>query len=261
MSSSDNNDASEEIFVVVSEKSGSGASKSKKAATDPDVLIVDTGDSIKVKQTFDDAISDIMGDYQPPDGNSKPYKQNTISENFKMIIMFTSCLLGLLAQFYPLPFPDNLPLAALCAAGYFAICTLYQYFVFLVEKDIICRYSAPDGSIIIFRSAFPRFQEHYSIVLQRMEGSGSGSGSKGGSKSMLSMLFGAGGINPPANEAMSVAAELYVGNYFTERGEFYEEGFRADLLQLVGLYMEKQYGTHKISSGRGVGGKESKKHQ
>jgi hypothetical protein len=65
-----------------------------------DTLIIETGDSIKVKQTFDDAITFIL----PEDGN---VTQNVTGENLKMVIMLVSCLIGLATQFYPLPFPDN----------------------------------------------------------------------------------------------------------------------------------------------------------
>lgn len=65
-----------------------------------DVNIIETGDSVKVKQTFDDAITFIF----PEDGN---LTQNVTGENLKMGIMVISCLIGLATQFYPLEFPAN----------------------------------------------------------------------------------------------------------------------------------------------------------
>jgi len=65
-----------------------------------DTNIIETGDSIKVKQTFDDAVSFIL----PEGGN---VTQNVTGENLKMAIMMISCLVGAATQFYPLEFPDN----------------------------------------------------------------------------------------------------------------------------------------------------------
>ncbi len=35
---------------------------------------------------------------------------------------------------------------------------------------------------------------------------------------------------------------MYVGNYFTERGEFWEEGYRAHILKILAYYNDKKCG-------------------
>ena len=60
--------------------------------------------------------------------------------------------------------------------------------------------------LIIVRSTFPKFQEYYTVTMQ-LHNTGSSTFN----------------INPAANPAApKVSGKFYVGNYFTERGEFYE---------------------------------------
>ena len=51
--------------------------------------------------------------------------------------MFLSCLVGCVAQFYPLPFPDNRYLLGACFFLYFALSGLYQYYIWYIERDYI----------------------------------------------------------------------------------------------------------------------------
>ena len=89
---------SEEIVVEVEEVDGSGSVS--ESTDNPDLLIIETGDSIKVKQTFDDAIPFVLTE-------QGGLIQNVYGENFKMIIMLISCVVGLITQFFPIPFPAN----------------------------------------------------------------------------------------------------------------------------------------------------------
>ena len=68
------------------------------------------------------------------------------------------------------------------------------------------------NELIIVRSAFPKYQEHYTLTFQEHNTGGS----------LLN-------INPPAladgadsKGAKCLHGRFYVGNYFTERGEFHE---------------------------------------
>jgi len=66
-----------------------------------------------------------------------PLKENHRLVDFKLIIMFFSCVAGCIAQFYPLPFPDNRLLLAACVVVYFLLSAVYQYYTWYIEKDYI----------------------------------------------------------------------------------------------------------------------------
>lgn len=68
-----------------------------------------------------------------PDG----IKENNIVVDIKLAIMFLSCLVGCVAQFYPMPFPDNRILLAACFFLYFALSAAYQYYLWFIERDYI----------------------------------------------------------------------------------------------------------------------------
>ena len=92
-------------------------------------FVIETGDSVKVKQVLDDAT--IMA---ITEGG---YEANYSWENMKLLLMLLSCVFAMVAQFFPMSFPDSRPLLAVCCAGYFIISTLLQYFVTFVDKDTI----------------------------------------------------------------------------------------------------------------------------
>lgn len=92
-------------------------------------FVIETGDSVKVKQVLDDAT--IMA---ITEGG---YEANFSWENMKLLLMFISCIFAMVAQFFPIPFPASRPLLAVCCASYFIISTVLQYIVSFVDKDTI----------------------------------------------------------------------------------------------------------------------------
>ena len=96
-------DSDDEIFVVVDNNK---STKSKSNAPS-DVLIIETGDMVKLKQTFDDCLGTIF--------EEEGIKQDFTCENFKLFIMFVACIIGCIAQFYPAKFPDNSMILAVCS--------------------------------------------------------------------------------------------------------------------------------------------------
>ena len=80
---------------------------------------------------------------------------------------------------------------------------------------------------MIVRSIFPRYQEYYTLKIHINEKTNKSSG-----------WF---GLNPDVNEEKCVTGIFYVGDYFTERGEFYESGFHRDVLQLVREFQSEKY--------------------
>ena len=95
----------------------------------PQPHVIETGDSVKVKQVLDDATSEILieSGFQP----------NYFWENMKLFLMFMSCVFAMIAQFYPIPFPDSRPLLGFCCAMYFILSTVLQGMITYIDKDII----------------------------------------------------------------------------------------------------------------------------
>jgi len=95
----------------------------------PQPMVIETGDSVKVKQVLDDALVEIIV--------NQGFEANYSWDNVKLLLMLVSCVFGLVAQFYPLPFPESRPLLALCCAMYFIISGVLQFIVTFVDKDTI----------------------------------------------------------------------------------------------------------------------------
>ena len=94
-----------------------------------DLQTIETGDSVKVKQIFDEAILEAI--------INAGYQQNFYWENIKLLLMLVSCIFAMVAQFYPIPFPESRPLLGLCCASYFLLSVLLQYVISYVDKDTI----------------------------------------------------------------------------------------------------------------------------
>ena len=90
---------------------------------------IETGDSVKVKQVFDESIVEAIADLG--------YEQNFLWENIKLLLMFISCIFAMVAQFFPIPFPASRPLLGLCCASYFILSVALQYIISYVDKDTI----------------------------------------------------------------------------------------------------------------------------
>ena len=92
-------------------------------------FVIETGDSVKVKQVLDEATITAVED--------AGYEPNYRWENIKLFLMFISCVFAMVAQFFPMPFPASRPLLAVCCASYFIISSVLQFFVTFVDKDTI----------------------------------------------------------------------------------------------------------------------------
>ena len=104
--------------------------------------VIETGDSVKVKQVLDDAINETLI-------NQTDFEPNYFWENLKLLLMFLSCCFAMIAQFYPIPFPDSRPLLGLCCAMYFIISTILQLMITYIDKDIILMSKATKVIIMI----------------------------------------------------------------------------------------------------------------
>jgi signal peptidase complex subunit 2 len=124
------------------------------------------------------------------------YDANYSWDNFKLLLMFLSCVFAMVAQFYPMPFPDSRILLAVCCALYFIISTVLQAVVVFIDKDTIMFLKAKNGVVdheMRIRTNFPRFQEYFMLIIQGKDES-----------------------------SPCTTGKMYVGKYFTSKGEFDE---------------------------------------
>lgn len=91
--------------------------------------VIETGDSVKVKQVLDDSTMAAVVD--------AGFEANYTWDNMKLFLMFISCVFAMVAQFYPMSFPDSRLLLAMCCALYFIISSVLQFIVVFVDKDTI----------------------------------------------------------------------------------------------------------------------------
>ena len=152
------------------------------------------------------------------------YEQNYFWDNIKLLLMFFSCVFAMIAQFYPIPFPASRPLLGVCCVGYFVLSSVLQYIISYVDKDTIMITNpskCPEDEMRI-RTSFPRFQEIFTLTIQPLD---------------------------PKSSNQTIG-EMYVGKYFTEKGEFDEEGYANDLIKHIQRYQEKKYQTFKYNHGK-----------
>lgn len=112
----------------------------------PQPHVIETGDSVKVKQVLDDATMAAITD--------AGFEANYSWDNFKLLLMFLSCVFAMIAQFYPMPFPASRPLLFFCCACYFIISSVLQFIVVFVDKDTIMFTRANKVSSCIFVHRF-----------------------------------------------------------------------------------------------------------
>ena len=58
-------------------------------------------------------------------------------DNIKLGLMVVACAFAMVAQFYPMPFPESRPLLGVCCVSYFLASTIIQLIVSYVEQDAI----------------------------------------------------------------------------------------------------------------------------
>jgi len=125
-----------------------------------DEIKVNKYDNMALKQTLDDAvvkqITENMG-----------YKEDHNLGDWKILLGVIGCILALIAQFYPKPFPDNKIVLIICAVGYFTCSSLLTYLASYIQKDIILSTKAnEDGKSLEVRSQMKRYEPDYSLTVQ-----------------------------------------------------------------------------------------------
>ena len=210
--------------------------ESEEGALDPHTPPkIETGDSIKVKQVLDDATVDavirVCG-----------YSADFYLENLKLFLMLLSCIFAMVAQFYPMPFPDNRPLLGVCCASYGLLSAVLQFMLTFVDKDtiLLTKSSAEYPVELRVRTNFPRFQDEFLLTVQRRaftpppglkipaQAPAPAAVKAGGKPSKKDAGSGAGAAGSEKQGDISTV-RMYVGRYFTEQGEFDEERFHYDV--------------------------------
>jgi len=149
------------------------------SSTEVELLQVDVGDVIKLKQVLDETVAASLLD---PDGPALAEDQR--SDNIKLAIMLLACSFAFVAQFAPLPFPESRPVLGLCCTAYFILSGILQLVTTFYDRDSImatkpvekAKYPSKNGDVekhgIRVRTQLPRFSEYYTVILefQRKDG-------------------------------------------------------------------------------------------
>ena len=166
-----------------------------------EVRHIDTGDMMKVKQVLSDASIMAL--------EEADYPVEFFMENVKLGLSALSIAFAMVAQFYPMPFPESRPLLAVCCFAYFAFSGILQLIMTFVDGDIIARLKpkmeiTKSDQLILLRGDLPRFEESFKLALVLDEVG-----------------------------AEKVEQDFYVGHYFDREGNFAEDLFVDAVQDLV----------------------------
>lgn len=151
--------------VPVVEEQNEEASATTAEEETMELLQVDLGDMVKLKQILDETVASTLLNGLPED-----YRW----DNIKLLIMTLACVFAMLAQFAPVPFPESRPLLGTCCCIYFFLSGVLQFITTFIDKDcILITKSLPTSKNVDLqtygvrvRSGLPRFSEYYTVVLE-----------------------------------------------------------------------------------------------
>lgn len=139
-----------------------------------ELLQVDLGDMVKLKQVLDESVVIAILEHLPED---------FAWDNVKLGIMFAACVFAMFAQFAPLPFPESRPIIGACGMLYFILSGVLQLIATFVDGDTIlwtCPLTAANRKEgapvpknkdleqygVRVRSGLPRFSEWFTVTLE-----------------------------------------------------------------------------------------------
>ena len=134
-----------------------------------ELLQVDLGDMVKLKQVLDEAVASVI---------LEKLNEDYRWDNFKLSIMALACVFAMVAQFAPIPFPESRPLLGVCGCAYFLLSGVLQLIATFIDKDciLLTKPWAPENGKtknemlqkygVRVRSNLPRFSEWYSVILE-----------------------------------------------------------------------------------------------
>jgi len=175
--------------VVESEAEEEEDDEEEEEEEEMELLQVDVGDMIKVKQILDETVAATVLEQIDEDYHF---------DNFKLLLMAIACAFAMVAQFAPLPFPESRIVIGVCCASYFVLSTVLQLITTIIDQDCILltrplpkdgkkddpndidiigrtifRKSPKDiknkdlfGYGVRVRSQFERFSEWYTVILE-----------------------------------------------------------------------------------------------
>ena len=214
-----------------------------------ELLQVDVGDIIKVKQILDETVAGtIVSDDVSSHGEKVYLDEEYRHDNLKLYLMFQSCVFAAYAQFglAKVNPNENRLLLGVCCAAYFCISGILQLIMTFIDKDCIMMtqpLSDPDMITLVkssgnkemgkygirVRTQFPRFSEYYTVLLE---------------------------FQGKVNSDM-VKETWSVGQFFDVDGYFDEEGL---MLEVEKLYRRFEAGKFdKPGDGKKVAGGKGKK--
>jgi len=204
------------------------------SSTEVELLQVDVGDVIKLKQVLDETVAAALLD---PDGPALAEDQR--SDNIKLVIMLLACSFAFVAQFAPLPFPESRPVLGLCCTAYFILSGILQLVTTFYDRDSImatnpvekAKYPAKNSDVekygIRVRTQLPRFSEYYTVILefQRYDGG-----------------KGKGGAAAAAAPGPYVSKTWSVGNFFDVDGFFAEDILMDEVEKVYDTFCQGKFG-------------------
>ncbi|KAL7526761.1 hypothetical protein ACHAXR_001638 [Thalassiosira sp. AJA248-18] len=217
-----------------------------------ELLQVDVGDIIKVKQILDETVAGTIvsgSEDLSAHGEAVQIDEEYGHDNLKLFLMAVACGFAAVAQFgLATDFPKNRLWLGVCCASYFCISGILQLIMTFIDKDCIMMTKPifdPEATKLVksggnkemdkygirVRSQFPRFSEFYTVILEFQ------------------------GKAPPSD---FVKETWSVGQFFDVDGFFDEEGL---MLEVEKLYRRFEAGKYDKPDGKGVskGKKSSKK--
>ena len=190
-----------------------------------ELLQVDVGDVIKVKQILDEAVAEtLVSEELSSHGDKVLIEEDYRHENIKLFLMALACVFASVAQFgLNSDFPNNRLWLGVCCASYFCLSGILQLIMTFIDKDCIMitkPVSDPDMVKLIkssgnkemdkygirVRTQFPRFSEFYTVILEFQ------------------------GKEEPTSEF--VKQTWSVGQFFDVEGYFDEEGLMEEIEKL-----------------------------
>jgi signal peptidase complex subunit 2 len=199
---------------------GDAAPGAVSAYEELELLQVDLGDMVKMKQVLDEAVAAAVLEQVDEDYHW---------DNLKLGIMALACGFAMVAQFAPIPFPESRVVLGMCGCMYFVLSGVLQFITTFIDKDaILLTKPNPESSNphlkkhgIRVRSNLPRFSEWYSVILE------------------FSMPADQIAKDPPR-----VEQAWSVGQFFDKEGYFDEVGLTNEIDKLFERLESKQYDKH-----------------
>lgn len=181
-----------------------------------ELLQVDLGDMVKMKQVLDEAVAAAILEQVQED-----YRW----DNMKLGLMTTACVFAMMAQFAPVPFPQSRPILAVCGSLYFILSGILQFITTFIDKDsILLTKPLPKSSNaelqkygIRVRARLPRFSEYYTVLLEFTI------------------------PKEEKRESPKVEQVWSVGRFFDKEGYFDEVGLNHEIEKLFKRFEEKKY--------------------